>query len=215
MHLGVDPGHDGAAVLVAASGVRAWRWYDRRGRKTSPGYDLAEGGVELLHGVSLARIGHTVGVASVGAALVVEGLFVGANGDAALDLAETTGRLLAGLEGAGLRPRWRPTWSVWARQVVGKRPTTAELEAARPGWLAQHGLPDLGADDHVLDAACLAIYGRLSSAPLTQADPTSFDPDATASEPQTRAGRNPAKTKGREDCHPRDPASNLKQRGST
>lgn len=164
MLLGVDPGHDGAACLVGAAGVRAWRWYDRRERKTLPGYDLTDGGVELLRGVSLARIGHTIGTASQGAALVVEGLFVGANSEAALDLAETTGRLLAGLEGAGLRPRWRPRWNVWAREVLGKHPTTAALEAARPGWLAQHGLPELGTDDHVLDAACLAVYGRLRRA---------------------------------------------------
>jgi hypothetical protein len=157
--IGVDPGHNGGAVLLSGGDVRAWRWSDRRDRKRAPGYDLRDQTGEEQRGLSLYEIGRALALAAgaPGYRLGVEGLFAGRNGAASIELAEATGRLLAGVE-PGAAAVLRPPWTTWARAIVRGSATTAALNAARPAWLAGRGIA-LGAladDDHVLDAACIA-----------------------------------------------------------
>lgn len=166
--LGVDPGHDGGAVLLRADGsALAWRWFDRRNRKKAAGYDLRSDRGEEQRGLSLYDVGRALALAAGGTGYRagVEGLYAGRNGATAIELAEATGRLLAGLE-PGASAILRPPWTTWARAVVRGSATTAALNAARPAWLAGRGitLAGLSDDDHVLDAACIAGWTAIQSA---------------------------------------------------
>lgn len=187
--LGVDPGHDGAAVLLSGTAARhlasiSWKRLERKGpdvyRITYD--DGEEQEVDRLHHVGLAmleRAGQlTAVVGSGGWQLVVEGLFArpGVALHGVCSLAEAAGEIMGVL--AQLSPQgreiWRPKASTWRSEVLlkgwGKTSEEAELAAltATNGLL----LPSLWREikfnarrlpqpvwPHVLEAACIARWG--------------------------------------------------------
>jgi hypothetical protein len=129
--LGIDPGHDGAAVLLGANGkslLGRWQWH-RLGR-TKKRYGRrawlvtsAEGTGELptLGAVGVRIVGEMVrgGIRPGGYVLVVEGLF--GRGDTLRILGEEAGAVYGPLEAGAANELedYRPRSQTWRRQVLG------------------------------------------------------------------------------------------------
>jgi hypothetical protein len=157
--LGVDPGREGAAVLVAPGDaplrcLGAWWWRPVKGGWLVSDTGDREWGAATLHDVAgwirldtrqLARAGHRV---------VLEGLYVSSldRAPSVLALAESAGEVLGPLRGVG--PVLRPTAATWRAKVLRLgRVSAARAEAyaieAVPGIVAvglaelrQYGVPD-------------------------------------------------------------------------
>lgn len=187
--LGVDPGHDGAAVLLSGTAARhlaslSWKRLERKGgdvyRITYD--DGEEQEVERLHHVGLAMVERagqfTAVVGSGGWQLVVEGLFArpGVALHGICSLAEAAGEIMGVL--AQLSPQgreiWRPKASTWRSEVLPKGWGRTSEEAERAALTATNGLllPSLWREfrtnarrlpvpvwPHVLEAACVARWG--------------------------------------------------------
>lgn len=154
--LGVDPGHDGAAVLLSGTAARhlasiSWKRLERKGGDVYR-VTFDDGGedqeVERLHHVGLAmleRCGqHTAIVGAGGYQLVVEGLFAkpGVALHGICSLAEATGEImgvLAQLSAPG-REIWRPKASTWRSEVLPKGWGRTSEEAERAALTATNGL---------------------------------------------------------------------------
>jgi hypothetical protein len=167
--LGVDPGREGAAVLVAPGvaplrALGAWWWRPVRG-----GYEVASlggafGRVEALHDVGLAVAAKVRQLAPDGWRVVLEGLYVASldRAPSVLTLAEAAGEVLGPLRGVG--PVLRPVAAAWRAKVlrlgrVGAARAEAYAIEAVPGIVA--GLGELGRVGHVAEAGCMAYYGAV------------------------------------------------------
>jgi hypothetical protein len=174
--LGIDPGHDGAAVLLDGAGEPRWagRWRPLKRTKDGVDYRVYRLDWEPLGGALYSSEHRTV--AGVGAALsaqvriqlgearlhlVAEGLFVFsmARGDAGIELGKTVGWLTAGLLEHALsydEPRARK----WRPDVLGCNPAESSDEAERLALLRWRSRwsGHLANDAHVAEAECLAWY---------------------------------------------------------
>lgn len=183
--LGIDPGHEGAAVLlVDGKVVYAWTW-KRYGEKKPARYYLSIGALESMVGapplgatLTMGQIGGTIAYACDFGSyhgqldmLAVEGLFVGKDPPAALTLAELAGKVMGPLEDAA-RHIHRPQARQWRPRVLGLPPTASSVLSVRtaslvlnvrrgllPRWLA---LPDgMRYNEHLLEAGCIARDGDI------------------------------------------------------
>lgn len=172
--LGVDPGHDGAAVLLEGDGapICAWSWR-KRTRKGGTIYalktEIAVGGLVAEEMVYLTSIGAAL-VAGLRAArlrphLVVEGLFVHrkASPNTAIELGRTVGWLTAALlpvcesyHDSAIAGEWRPA-------VLGCAPNAGSDEAERLALLrwGTRWTGELASDPHVAEADAIAWYRRV------------------------------------------------------
>ena len=181
----VDPGHDGGAVVLEASGrhaVAAVRW-----RRNPRGYlvrDLAGPSRKVPDLPSVGRvISRAIGPRRF--RLIVEGLFVprppktlnAADRKAVdrytgqvrhlLELAEAAALVYAQLVDERVEQFDRATAAVWRPAILGIPPNSpskfAEEHAVRAVTKVRpplvDGLAELATDPHVAEAACLARYG--------------------------------------------------------
>lgn len=152
--LGVDPGHEGAAVLLAADGRRAltalsWRRLERKGGAVYEVSRLAVADDVLpsLHAVGVAIVARAREVLQYEPApsssdprlyrLAVEGLFArpGLELHGVVSLAEATGELLGALRGLALETL-RPKASTWRPAVLGLPANGASVDAELAAWRA-------------------------------------------------------------------------------
>ena len=171
LSMGVDPGLvDGAAVLLDMSGkqpfkvVNAWTW-----RRLVRGYQLTS-----LDGVVMLPSLHAVGaeirrLAPDGYRLTVEGLYVDdtTRGPSMLALAEATGEVMGPLRDGAVGELQRPVAARWRAKVLRLGRVSAAAAAARAMQCAPvlvDGLGTLASNEHVCEAACIAVYGGLRSA---------------------------------------------------
>lgn len=184
--LGVDPGHDGAAVcLVDGRAKYAWRWR-RYGRKKPPTYLVEHndprGAFPTRHGSHMglvaARIARACDEEASGGPhllhIAVEGLFVGRNPAGSIAGAETAGKMLGEFEMHVVRPILRPKASTWRPIVLGlPENASSDLSEATAiqalnlkrgiidGWM---DLPKaLRTDPHVCEAGAIARYAMITA----------------------------------------------------
>jgi hypothetical protein len=181
--LAIDPGRDGAAVLLAPDGRRAvlaWAWYQRKqagahvydvemvgpweGLQERRCRSLPSVGRELLHGA----LEHGPFL------LVVEGLFVPTYRapEGALVLAEEAALVYSALIEEALSIE-RPLASEWRGEILGLGGNTSSAVAERAAIractqirpLLVEGLGELATQPHVAEAACMARWGFLKQRP--------------------------------------------------
>lgn len=176
--MAIDPGHDGAAVLLDGSGRRAvgaWGWHRREPAAGIFVWDVVPFG--LYHPgwdrpmPSLHAIGVVLADACLELAapfhLVVEGLFVPKDREpeGALTLAEEAA-LVYGPLFDGAATLSRPLASTWRASVLRPRwgRSSKEAEAAaRQGCIERGIAPSLGSlldNPHVCEAAMMAVWGH-------------------------------------------------------
>jgi hypothetical protein len=183
--IGVDPGQEGAAVLLAPDGrtveaVWAWTYRDRKApvfevRQELPGLGVTELEVRFLHQLVMAS---TLPVLrKTGPYLLVgEELFVWEGHDCGFDtLAEVTGEVLGPLRSSAagsarvLARKWRPVVLPrgWGRSSAdAERAAHTVCRATMLGldaWLGQRELEGRPHPSwpHVLEAALMARWGWL------------------------------------------------------
>lgn len=168
--LGVDPGKEGGAVLVAL-GVAplevlgAWHWRPSGAAWTLTDAHGAEVQAESLHGVGVAVAGVAAAVAPGGWRVVLEGLYLDSLAKASriLTLAESAGEVIGPLRSLGVIDR--PNASHWRAKVLRLRRGTsadaAEAYAVRcvPVLARPPGLGALSDVGHVAEALALAYFG--------------------------------------------------------
>ena len=155
--LGIDPGKNGAAVIVEDKSLIAWwRWSFKDGV-----YSVTWTGGEMRL-YNLSELGQELGTVDCAS---VEGLFAGPARQAIVGTAEAAGELLAAvfvaLRGSG-GPLHRPMASRWRSDLLALPPRTSASQCdtyARqvitsilgpsPAWTGGHGV----------DAACIALWG--------------------------------------------------------
>lgn len=152
--LGVDPGHTGAAVLLAADGRRALlaRAWTRRERKGSDVYEIyrcteSERVVPSLHAVGALIVTDALRALEYvptlhldnpcAYRLAVEGLFArpGLELHGVVSLAEATGELMGPLRGLALETL-RPKASTWRPAVLGLPANGPSVDAELAAWRA-------------------------------------------------------------------------------
>lgn len=164
VHLGIDPGHDGAAVILDEAGRRClavWSWHRlrRKGRDVYATWSTDEGNTTEK---SLGEIGMWIASGMAGHhTLTVEGLY-----GRAIALAEACGEVMGPLVASALNDvregRYRPRAQVWRKAVLGSAPSKAAAKelARRLAPRLIEGIPDdLLEVEHVVEAACIARYG--------------------------------------------------------
>jgi hypothetical protein len=162
--LGVDPGHEGGAVLLVGSRVAAALAWRRLSRKSGDVYattslDGDEQTEPSLHGVSMRILSELAGARVAARAerhafdlsapwyhLVVEGLFArpGLALHGVTSLAEATGEVTGPLRSAAISVE-RPKASEWRAAVLPKRWGTKSEDAERAAMVLCRALhPSLG-----------------------------------------------------------------------
>lgn len=183
--LGVDPGREGGAVLLANDGRHVlgwWLWRPHVAREDGQGtYGLwdwtSSEWTELpsLHAVASVIAMDAEDLGGHGLSVVVEGLFVPPYRppSGVLALAEATGELLGPLralsEVAPLRPlasRWRPDVLGLPRNAASEVAERAAVVYARRVLV---GLEEV-ANPHLAESACIARWGWVQSQRAAQLD---------------------------------------------
>jgi hypothetical protein len=175
--LGIDPGHDGAAVLLDEAGDPVWaaRWrsLDRGKGKGQTPHRVYRLDLQVGRDNEIVSSEHRT-LAGVGAELprwvhpwqvhlAAEGLFVFsmARQSAAIELGRTVGWLTAGLREDALSYD-EPSAAKWRPSVLGCQRHAKSDEAERLAllrWRARWS-GALATDAHVAEAECIAWYRR-------------------------------------------------------
>lgn len=181
--LGGDPGHEGAATLLAGDGRHVlgwWLWRPHVAREDGQGtYGLwdwqASEWTELpsLHAVASVIAMDAEDLGGHGIVVAMEGLFVPPYRPPAgvLSLAEATGELLGPLRGLGEGTPLRPLASTWRPSVLGLPRNAASEVAERAAVVyAQRVLVGLeeAVNPHLAESACIARWGWVQGQQASQ-----------------------------------------------
>lgn len=178
--LGIDPGHEGAAVLLDPGGrlaLASWSWQRMEGRTVRPPYVLQSTVAPECERASLHAVGcdiawhmHELGLAP---AMCVEGLFVHPelSKETAIELGRTVGLLTGPLLGVISEQLPSPVARTWRPAVLGipSNSSSEKADAAALRWVVTMGLAEsLGAlanVPHVAEASGIATWGRMHTRP--------------------------------------------------
>lgn len=190
--LGIDPGHDGGAVLLASDGRTihtAWGWRRLTDRYSvtelsAPGVPVEHYYSPSLHALS-SRIAAAVASRQVPWVLAIEGLFIwpGRVIDGIVELIEATGELKGPLADCASRVE-RPQASTWRAAVLPRGWGRASAESERAALsvcrstmreLAEFSMSEQDAErrevplwPHVVEAACIARWGWVEARGIAQ-----------------------------------------------
>ena len=165
--LGIDPAKDaGGAALLYPDGMsveRAWG-FTRRTRKGTKFYEVKGSDGTIFEAPNLAAVGGYIFKSTPDVyALVVEGLFVGANKKESMALEWSAGLVASPMVSVCYGDVMRPTSMQWRPEIVGIPGNTAAKVAADMAikWVASNlqGMGALSDNEHACEAACQALYG--------------------------------------------------------
>lgn len=170
--LGIDPGHDGAAVYLDLDSGSLVAWFGWRRMRRTAGPDVyavsGEGIAGRVEDPTLAHIGARIAYFDCPSAIAIEGLFA-RRPNGAVSMGEACGLVSAAtIKDAGKVPIWRPPATTWRRDVLGLGRATrdvakeAAIAYALDRWPRLEYAPDK-LTEHVCEAACIALWAKISA----------------------------------------------------